>query len=933
MRKTLSKRLDLPDAAPAYSTGETTSQYAKRVQDACQVVSSGETAGQIMKSAGKSSWSIHCKPQLMLQLLGLTVGLSFSVLGNAVGMGGINVVSALGQPLKAEIELVAVNKADKPGLVARLASPDAYKGAGLDYPYGIKYNFQLENRANGESYLKLSSNHEINDPFVSLLVELSWASGKLMREYTFLLDPPGYVAAQPKSVTVQPLAPAAVESYPAAPVKQKEAKPVAIAVEQPVEKQSVAVSVKSEAPARVATGSITVRSGDSLNKIAAQLKTDEVSLERMLVALYRANTEQFDGKNMNRIKVGKILRRPDQNDVMSVAQAEAVQEIRVQSDDWHAYRQKLAGAATSGRQAESAQHVATGKISTPAADKTPVASDSAKEVLRLSKGEAPGGKTGGAGRSVQDKHNAAAEEAIAKSKAISEEKARVALLESNLKDMQRLAKLKTEAAALAVAASKVAAATAVASEVVASSAVAAASNVVAASQVAAASNVAAASAVKPAPVEIKDSSIMDDFLNSPLAMGVGAAILLGLGGLGIALSRRRQKPAAVSRFAEDEVGTTTTSGQLTTPVVPSPDTGDFTSPHSSAEEVIPQHDDVDPISEADLFLNFGRDEQAEEVLKDALLRSPDNQQVRLKLLGIYANRRDVQAFSRVESQLQDSGDAQAIEQAAEIRLKMNLSNPIYTEEAGIEDADSATMLTAAIKGVTTDKLPVAKVLDESDTGRFDVVEDGSTEQVEHIDFDVTATHPFISPVMGMDFDVTSTSPSLTVPDMLDFDIAGKEMGTAVADQHTEAAHHEEEALPNLDDLIFDVMSVPEPLIATEASDAVEPVVEPLAAEEYGMEFTLDFPSDDHSEKMAHHPAVVNLSDISLDLGDATEHTSEVAATEDTEQWHEVATKLDLARAYQEMGDEVGAREILDEVMLEGDEGQRQEAQLLIKQLG
>ena len=144
---------------------------------------------------------------------------------SAVGMGGINVTSALGQPLKADIELVAISKTEKDSLVARLASPDAYKSAGLEYPSGNNFKFEIESRADGQPYIKVSSAQPVNDPFVSLLVELTWSAGKLSREYTFLLDPPGYVAEQPAKTEVQAVAPevqavspaAAVSAVPAAP--------------------------------------------------------------------------------------------------------------------------------------------------------------------------------------------------------------------------------------------------------------------------------------------------------------------------------------------------------------------------------------------------------------------------------------------------------------------------------------------------------------------------------------------------------------------------------------------------------------------------------------------------------------------------------------------------------------------------------------------
>jgi pilus assembly protein FimV len=820
----------------------------------------------------------------MLMLLGLTVGLTLSAWGHAVGLGGINVVSALGQPLKAEIELVALSKSDKPGLVARLASPDAYKGAGLDYPFGVKYSFEVGNRANGESYLKLSSNREINDPFVSLLVELSWSSGRLMREYTFLLDPPGYVAAQPKAAIVEDVVPAMVQSAPLTsretavgevPTRQVETS-VAQPDEKPLKKHfSSAMYEKTTTQ----SGGISVKTGDFLTKIAAEVKPDNVSLERMLVALYRANADQFDGRNMNRIQSGKILRMPDQDAVKQISQAEAVHEIHAQASDWNAYRRKLAAVATTGSRSEATRQVATGKISSPAVDKTPIATESAKEVLRLSRGEAPSGKAGSAGRAAQDKANAAAEEAIAKSKAVNEEKTRAALLESNLKDMQRLAELKSEAAALAASAASVK----VTTDVMPASAVAPASHVKAVVK----------PVVKPA---VPEASLLDQLLGSPIALGIGAAVLLALGGLGIVFNRRRQAKKV------DHTVEGTKTGHLTSPVAPSPDTGDFTAKVMPVEEVAPQSEDIDPISEAELFLNFGRDEQAEEVLKDALRHSPDNHQIHLKLLSIYATRQDAQSFAKIQQLLQGTGDEEAIGLAEVLARKL--------EPAHVED-DAVVEDNVFAEHVTADDFAEA-------VGLADAAADAEDDQTHAIDFDVTSSFP--AQTADVDFDVTSTSPSLAAA--LDFDIASS--------QPDSPANQEDEALPNLDDLIFDVMS---PESETRADEAFAPVVEKPLEEDDGMEFTLDFPMDNVEEKPAPLPPSVNLADISLDMDDIGAPTAEVAEVEKSEQWHEVATKLDLARAYQEMGDEVGAREILDEVVLEGDEAQKQEAQLLIKQLG
>ena len=166
------------------------------------------------------------------QLLLVAAALLLSTTVSAVGMGGINVVSALGQPLKADIELVAVSKIEKPSLAARLASPEAYKSAGLDYPSGNNFKFQIESHVDGEPYIKVSSGKSINDPFVTLLVELTWSSGKLSREYTFLLDPIGYAPQQPAQVEVQAVAPVvqiAASGIPAAPVESAKATEMQVA--------------------------------------------------------------------------------------------------------------------------------------------------------------------------------------------------------------------------------------------------------------------------------------------------------------------------------------------------------------------------------------------------------------------------------------------------------------------------------------------------------------------------------------------------------------------------------------------------------------------------------------------------------------------------------------------------------------------------------
>ncbi len=874
----------------------------------------------------------------LLNLLGVAA-LSYSVHAYSAGVGGINVDSALGQPLKADIELFASDKAEKSSIVARLASPEAYKSRGLDYPFGNKFKFVVENHANGESVIHVSSNQPVNDPFVSLLVDVNWASGKLVREFTFLLDPVGYQAASAAEPVVQtvepvvdgvadntPVAPpvvdtpvAAVVSTPAAPVVAAQPESVTSTPLKSEKDVAVAPNLTSTAPVKnkqktaieqnpnAADGNnIAVQRGDSLQKIAQQNAVAGVSLERLMVALYRANAKQFDGKNMNRIKTGKILRIPDAAELAAVSAADANKEIRVQVKDWNAYRQQLANVAPMNVVAEPNQ-ASSGKVSSVVADKTPVTKDNAKEVLKLSKGLAPEDKVVSAGKaaSTQEQKNAAQEEQIAKAKAAEEQRGRAALLEKNLKEIQHLAELKTQAAAiLPASAVKPASAVVSVTAVSAVSAVAPASSVVAASGIAAASSVAVVRAKpNPAPVEL---TLVEKLLAEPLYLAGGLAGLLALVGLGFAVKRRKSNsPSATANsdtFGSDfnDVGAVT--GRISVPEISSPDNGDFTKTLVTSDLSSSDLKDDDPISEADLFLSFGRDAQAEEILQEALQTNPNNEAVKLKLLEIFAKGQNKSSFEKIAKTLQNSANEQAWQRAQAMGKKLDPKNTLYG--AVVEDADSATMQTLSMKnGFDANPKTVNQKMDFDITGSTNVIPDVEKTMI------FSAADMASAQKAVMDFDVTGTNPGLAAASM-DFDVTATHLA-------------ENEPAAPATDLIFDVTAThPSMPVTNFAADVSS------APADDGLAFSLDFPIDTPAAAVV-KPVDFNLSDISFDLNDAPA----VSAAAPAADFNEVATKLDLAKAYQEMGDVVGAREILDEVMREGNAEQRETAQTLISQLG
>ncbi|MDD3883496.1 MAG: hypothetical protein PHW66_01035 [Gallionella sp.] len=837
-------------------------------------------------------------PRSLLKLLLGMMGMLLAASVSALGMGGIQVMSALGQPLKAEIELLAVGKMEKASLVARLASPDAYTGAGLEFPHANKYSFKLDYHANGAAFLEVRSEQPVNDPFVSLLVDLSWASGRLLREYTFLLDPPGYMAAQPEAAQAEPVIlpeaasalsttpqpsesaleasadKAPLPAKPTAEVVTEKPAPLAAVDRSPAEEKKVAPAKPAQA---AALPPVTLKRGDTLRAIAAQYKPEDVSLERMLLALYRVNAQQFDGKNMNRVRAGKILRLPDADDLAVVEQAEAVREIRAQVADWNAYRQRLASAApASSAVAEAAQQQAGGQISSAVADKAPVASESAKEVLTLSKGDVPGDQVNAGGKgTVAERADSAQENRIADSKARKEEASRQALLEKNLEDMRRLAELKSEMAALTQPASAPEAASAV----------------------------KAAPPVKkprpvPAPAPVVEPTFIDMLLEEPVYLAAGAAvILLGAGGLGYSVWRRRKQAADIDSNLEfdDDFPEVSAAAPASDTLNRLEDGGDFT--HLQAVPESHASAGIDPLSEADLYLNFGRYPQAEKILKDALAQTPADSQLILKLFGVYAASKNLPAFAAMAGSVHGQLEAAEWAQVQAQGRMLEPANPLY---AGIhkEDAASATQIMAT---------PVSAGVP---------VRPGKEEA---LDFDLGA--------MGDSApDLGDGSKEVAIPDLegdADLDSLMASMGAT----HLLAGGSVGQSETALS-----------PSVPAQESEPASDEMQPLGsvADDAPLAFDIDFKLDEPAEtpvvsKTAQASQIPGLGEISLSLEDVPSASGNVAE-EKPPAWYDVQTKLDLARAYREMGDLAGAREVLEEAMTEGDDEQRVAARNMLDQL-
>jgi pilus assembly protein FimV len=612
---------------------------------------------------------------------------------HAAGLGKLTVLSALGQPLRAEIELTSVSPEEAAGLAAKLASPDAFRTANIEFnPALLSLRFNVEQRG-GRQFIRVTSNQPLNEPFVDMLLELSWNNGRLVREYTFLLDPAELRNTQSAQVaTLESRAPAARPraDAPAQAGAQSSAQSSDTAALEPAERARRSRSraaadegdVHSPTARDAGPSRYRVKPGDSLSRIAGQLKPVDVSLDMMLVALYRANPDAFAGNNMNRLKSGRILSVPGSDAVHAIGEDDAHGTVVAHAADFNAYRNKLAGqvGASEPVKAAPAGQSAGGKI-TAKVEERPTAANESQDQLRLSKAapNTPAGK--GATASTEDR--------IAKQKELEDAQARTKELERNISDLEKIATVKSKEGAEAQdkAAAPVAPAQPEAAKPDAAPAKPAPKKL---------------PSIKPAPAATpaaaQEPGIMGFIMDNLTVLG-GVAIAALLGALLVAQRRKKKDVKAVAEPSILNVPTEPAHSLFAETGGQSVDTNNsvFNSSFAPSASQLDTNE-VDPVAEADVYIAYGRDAQAEEILKEALRTHPERHPVRLKLLEIYAARKDTRAFETQAGELYSLTRGQGDEwaQAAALGHSIDPANPLYaTNSVHAFDAAPAAPVAAA----------------------------------------------------------------------------------------------------------------------------------------------------------------------------------------------------------------------------------------------
>lgn len=817
----------------------------------------------------------------------------------ALALGPVQVKSALGEPIRAEIDVPEITPQEASSLQVRLASGEALRAAGIEVsPALAGVEISLQRRSDGRQFLRITGSRPVNEPFVDLVVEANWATGRLVRDYTLLFDPPNLRAGAP--------APAPLPPVSAAPASR--ARPSAAA---PAPAPAASAPARTAAPAGPSAGNntqVTVRPGDTAGKIAAANKPANVSLEQMLVALQQANPQAFIGGNINRIKAGSVLDLPSAASAQAVDESQARQTISAQSRDFNEFRRRLAGAAPAAPVASAGQQ-ASGKVQAEVKDSQAAGAPADKLTLTKpgSSGPAPAG-----------------EDKIAQARQTQDNQQRAAELNRNIEDLAKLATPPASAvagAAPAPAPAAVPAAPAVSGVQVpapaavpaapAVSAVAPAAAPVAASAPAPAAPAPAAPVAPPAAApDMGAGGLVDQLRDNPLALPGAAALLALLAGLGLYRLRQRKARSQVdSSFLESRLQPDSFFGSSGGQRI---DTAEAAASGSSMVYSPSQLDaagDVDPVAEADVYLAYGRDLQAEEILKEALRTAPSRVAIHSKLSEIYAKRRDARAFEVIAAEAfgltQGRGDEW--EEICQRGRDLDPTNPLYQPggATGAGRASGAEPVNTMPFGSSTMGVATgAGTL--SAMGNLDVDLDLS------LDDDLPTPDAVAKPEPD---DLKSLEDALS--DMADLsDTAALTAPSAPAAPAAAAPAQADTADMQPLNMEFDIdFTAAAPAAAPAASQAdagidlpgfeldLPPAVEPVAT-------AAAAPS------VAAAPLSFDLGGVSLDLDTPTSAPEESTSAGELTEENPLETKLSLAEEFRAIGDIEGARSLAEEVMNE-----------------
>lgn len=745
---------------------------------------------------------------------------------NALGIGEIQLHSALNQNFLAKIPLIASPGENTKDIRVTLASPAAFQKAGVERSYLLStLKFKPELNADGTMSVKVLSNDAIREPFLNFLIEVKWAEGRMLKEYTVLLDPPSYieqpvVTAQtaPKwqsqnTSTSSNKAETAnrvteeeriygEQAYPDYQAETTIASPGSSTYSEPLTSSTETATFADN------SNSVVVSKGAVLWDIAEQMRQNVgASQAQMLIALFKANPDAFYNNNINALKAGATLNFPEPEMFDSIAEKESIQAVKQHNTRWNTMlmtnKERRQAAKTSVADTQKDQLTLTATEGDEANTKDQALLERLQSLLSqvdLMTEENTSLKTQVAELEarIQQISQQATVDQTTTQKQIEDIDATVthtAAIDAgdsqDKVDTDKQSVISTEAQPIATEKSG--------TQIDSAAPVVKTVDKPIVKKPITSTQITVDKPVVKKPITPAQNNAQSDFLSdmmeSPWAIGsVLGALLLGL--IGWQMSRRRklvlqeemeldelnagsdnkQEDVAADSQSDDSEHASEQDSELGNSVFFSEYRPTEANIDTQAMEV--DHNDLDPISEADVYVAYGRYQQAEELIQQALTDHPDRDEYKLKLLEIYHAKDDSAGFAAYVTELKDEGNttspdfwtrAQEIgtgfapdnlfgeapsidevkeveefsselfgidSEAASLELNDNLSAILTENASGSRELDDVQSIDLGEAGETVEQLETAFELDELNTESMQISldeSDGFTVNLTNLD--------------------------------------------------------------------------------------------------------------------------------------------------------------------------------------------------------
>ncbi len=688
----------------------------------------------------------------------LTALLSPTVFG--LGLGTLTTKSALNEPFNARIEILGATAQDFDALQVKLADTAQFERAHVSRDavlLGLK--FEAVSSDTGPDFVRITTKDPVREPFLNFLLELNWANGRMIREYTVLLDPPLYDSNR-HALTAPPMA---------APPPPMSRAPVAAANTQNAGLPAAASPESTKIP----DGDLgPVRANETAWSLANAHRPDSVSVQQMMLALLRTNPRAFGNNNVNVLKRGAVLHMPSSADLASLSQHDAIQEIQRQHQLWQEYRQGVSRAPVAA--AESAPQSTPGSTATPEpATKEP---DSRLE-LAAPKADDGTIKPPAAGAAASAGHELATESLDTKTQENTDLRAKLTEADQIIDLLQRQVKVKDDELAALQARlgtpSPGATATTSPTPAITTATPTPPSTPESPPAVAPAPTPVVTAEAPPAsaggPLEAIGGFIPEHIRNAVpgglltilgiagsllllLAIGIGKALFGGRGDkpLGGTTTATTRIPVSVTHapppvaddllMTQDDLTIADTLGATVSGV----DNEKFQRTLEASTEQLHARPQDDPLEEVNVYLAYERFDQAEELVKKAIADHPGEQKYKLRLLEIYYSANNKRSYEAAARELHDAvGDASPLwENALAMWSEMSPERALFAPGAVVESTSDSGAASKTFVDITSAASGAAVALAGDSllaSTQVGLTNEPRTEPTPSLDFDLGGT--------------------------------------------------------------------------------------------------------------------------------------------------------------------------------------------------